>query len=272
MKLNSRVLIMSAMVLLCVLLLPHMEAEAAEIVDSGACGANLTWTLDDEGTLTISGEGEMEDYGYAASPWTGNSSITAVMIGSGVTKIGRQAFRDCSGLTGVLTIPDGVTNIGAFAFCNCRNLTGVEIGDGLVSIGEWAFVDCSSLTGFDVSTGNSEFCSDSGVLFNKNKTELIQYPAGKPETEYVIPDSVTRIGSQAFWYCTGLKGTMEIPDSVTSIGDNAFWACGMKGVLRIPESVKSIGENAFYYCSSLTEIDVSPENTNDCRAAGVPTH
>ncbi len=269
MKRILRHLLMITSLILCVLLVPCPKADASEIVDSGKCGENLSWTLDDKGTLTISGTGEMHNYGYNASPWFGNNSIKTIIMGNEVTSIGSQAFRECSGLTDVLTIPDSVTSIGSFAFCDCRGLTSVEIGSGVASIGDWAFSACSSLMSFVVSLDNLNYCSDSGVLFNKDKTELIQYPASKISSDYVIPSSVTSIGNNAFRYCRGLINAPEITEKITSIGDNAFWYCSMDGVITIPYSVNSIGKNAFYYCPYITSIEVSPSNMNYSSYDGV---
>ena len=100
-------------------------ALAADIVDSGTCGAegdgsNLTWTLDSDGVLTISGTGAMKEYDPYKAPWYGSSSrVKSAVIAEGVTSIGGKAFLDCSSLTSV-TIPNSVTSIGEYAFYNCR--------------------------------------------------------------------------------------------------------------------------------------------------------
>ena len=107
------------------------SALAAEVLYSGTCGgegdgSNLTWTLDDEGTLRIDGNGEMGNY-WNGSPWYNyryRSSIKSAVIGEGVTSIGRAAFEDCSSLTSV-TIPGGVTSIGRDAFLACSSLKDV---------------------------------------------------------------------------------------------------------------------------------------------------
>ncbi|MDR1592159.1 MAG: leucine-rich repeat domain-containing protein, partial [Prevotellaceae bacterium] len=146
-----------------------------------------------------------------------------------VTEIGNEAFYNCSGLTGALTIPNSVT-----------------------SIGYEAFRDCSGLTGIDVATGNLHYSSLDGVLFNEVQDTLIQYPGGKASS-YIIPESVKTIGDNAFRNCSGLTGTLTIGNSVTSIGNLAFSGCsGFNGTLTIGNSVISIGNYAFSGCSGLT--------------------
>ena len=125
----------------------------------------------------------------------------------------------------------------------------------VTEIMDYAFSECEKLSAINVSSGNNNYISIDGVLFNKDKTELIQYPAGKSETTYTIPDSVTEIESGAFFGCTSLSG-IEIPDSVTEIGSSAFFGCTSLSSIEIPDSVTKIGENAFYGCTSLEEITI----------------
>ena len=287
-------------------LLP-MNAFAADIVASGTCGDNLTWTLDSEGTLTISGTGAMYNYYNwnnlfgSKTPWynklgkiktavvengvtsigdyafDGCSSLTSVTIGSGVTTIGNCAFYNCSSLTSVtipdsvtsigdyafyncssltsVTIPDSVTSIGDYAFCGCSSLTNVTIGNGVTTIGNYAFESCSSLTSINVDNNNEYYSSSGGVLFVKNQTILIYYPAGKTESNYTIPDSVTSIGGGAFYKCSSLTN-VTIPDSVTSIGDWAFSGCSNLTSVTIGNGVTTIGSSAFSGCSNLTSVTI----------------
>ncbi|MBQ6862775.1 MAG: leucine-rich repeat domain-containing protein, partial [Clostridia bacterium] len=107
----------------------NLSADAAEIVDSGTCGTNVTYTLDSDGLLTIAGTGEMENYDFwdNYSPWYSNcSAIKTVSIENGVTSIGWSAFYNCDSLTSV-TIPDSVTSIGGSAFRDCTSLTGILV-------------------------------------------------------------------------------------------------------------------------------------------------
>ena len=255
---KKRLLSILLTVLMIVSLLP-VSALAANIVKSGTCGAegegsNLTWTLDSDGVLTISGSGGMHDYGPSVPPWHGiRIMVKSAVIADGVTSIGRSAFDDCRSLTSV-TIPDSVTSIGEYAFDGCTSLTSVTIPDSVTSIGGYAFSYCTSLTGIWVAEGNSHYSSDaSGVLFNKDKTTLVQCPG--TFAAYTIPDSVTRIGDRAFSHCTSLT-SVTIPDSVTSIGEQAFQGCESLTSVTIPDSVTSIGERAFYNCTSLTSVAI----------------
>lgn len=147
---------------------------AADVVKSGTCGAegdgsNLTWTLDSEGVLTISGSGGMHDYNSPSSPpwYRSRSMVKSAVIADGVTSIGEWAFFVCRSLTSV-TIPDSVTRIGKGAFSECTSLTSVTIPDGVTSIGKETFCNCGSLT------------------------------------SVTIPNSVTSIGWYAFYNCMSL--------------------------------------------------------------------
>ena len=222
-----------------------------QFLASGTCGAqgdNLTWTLTPDGTLTISGKGDMEDYekNFSWAPWYTyriREQIRAAVLADGVTSIGNRAFLDCTELLlviipdGVMSIgewafsacrklalvyiPDSVTSIGNYVFCGCTSLASVNISDSVTSIGDCAFSDCNSLTALYVSAGNPAYSSLNGVLFDKAQTTLIAYPVGWQGSSYAIPDGVTSIGDYAFYYCYGLT-SVTIPESVTSIGECAF--------------------------------------------------
>ena len=345
---NMKKRVLSVFLVLC-FVLTLLPAAFADSPTSGACGDNLTWTLDGDGTLTISGTGKMWDSDYYNDydvPWadflasiekvviskgvtsigneafkwcerltnvtipdsitsignsafSGCSSLTSVTIPDSVTSIGEWAFYGCSSLTSV-TIPHGVTSIGGAAFWGCSSLTSVTIGNSVTSIGEWAFSDCSSLTSvtipdsvtsigdcafygcssltsvtigngitsindsfsgcvslksFTVSESNSAYSSKDGVLFNKNKTKLVAYPAGKTNTSYTIPNSVSEIKEWAFSDCSDLTN-VTIPNSVSKISYGTFWGCSSLTSVTIPTSVKSIDGYAFEYCSSLTSVTI----------------
>lgn len=169
-----------------------------------------------------------------------------IIIPDSITRIGGWAFYNCDSLMNI-TIPDGVVSIEEGAFMYCSSLTDVTIGKDVASIGKQAFVDCTSLTNIKVDGENKHYSNDQfGVLFNKNKSELIQYPIGSTRNNYIIPDSVMSIGDYAFLDCRSLT-SVTIPNSVTNIGDEVFYFCYNIEYLHIPTSVITIGDEAFYY-------------------------
>ena len=197
------------------------------------------------------------DQTCAITGYTGSATalkIPSELDGYTVTSIGYGAFYSCSSLTSV-TIPNSVTSIGDWAFYYCTALTNITIPDSVTSIGDSAFYGCFALTEIKVDTGNPNYTLESGVLFNQNKTELICYPAGKQDTSYIVPNSVTSIGKNAFEGCTALT-SVALPNSVTSIGENAFENCTALTSITIPDSVTSISGRAFDGCTALTSITI----------------
>lgn len=176
---------MKQLYLLLIILLVSLSAYAEK---SGICGDNLEWKLTDEGVLTITGTGEMQDWNDYSSPWYENESVKQVIIGDGVTTIGDWAFSYCRALTSI-TIPNSVTTIGDNAFESCSSLTSITIPNSVTTIGDYAFSYCRALT------------------------------------SVIISNSVTTIGERTFANCYSLT-SVTIPSSVTRIEDGAFSDCG----------------------------------------------
>ncbi len=152
--------------------------------------------------------------------------LNSIIIPNSVTAIEESAFRYCRALKSV-SIPNSVLTIGYDAFEYCDNLVTANISSSVTSIGNSAFAGCKQLQSINVDEANLYYCSIDGVLFNKDQTKLLQYPNGKGDTLYIIPNTVTTLGSMSFSYILkkdSVKLTsIVIPSSVTTINANAFW-------------------------------------------------
>lgn len=234
---------------------------AIDALAYGACGDAVTWRLKKDGTLILSGTGNMQNYSYSdnVAPWSGLSSIKHVVIEPGVTSIGNYAFYYCQYLEDI-ELPDGLTSIGSHAFYYCLNLSSVTIPASVTEIGERAFVHGSKLRIW-VEEANPVYSSDAdGILYDKSMTTLVQAP-GSLAGSYTIADSVTTIGNHAFYGCSKLTDVV-IPDSVTAIEKLAFTECKNLVSVLIGNGVIRIGDSAFTRCQKLTEITISDSITS----------
>lgn len=177
------------------------------------------------------------------------------------------AFSSCTALE-TIEVPDTLELIESSAFYGCSSLTTIDIPGGVTRIEDRAFEDCIRLTSIRVDENNQNYCSVDGVLFTKNKTELVTFPAGKKGSPYTVPDSVTSIGDYAFESCVTLE-SVTLPDNLKKIGYHAFYECSSLTAIDIPAGVDSINDSAFAGCSSLTSIQVDECNLNYCSVDGV---
>ena len=171
--------------------------------------------------------------------------LKQVNMPESMTAIGDCAFYGCDSIESVI-VPKGVTQIGDWIFYGCASLTSVSIPDSVIDIQLNAFEKCVALNEINVDEMNKAYKSDSGVLLNKNETELILYPAGKKETTCNIPDSVVTINNGAFENVSVIESII-IPNSVVNIERFAIYNCKLLASVSIPLSVKNIGDYAFGY-------------------------
>ena len=182
---------------------------------------------------------------------SGDLVIPGEIDGYTVTEIGNFAFRECSGFTGTLAIPDSITNIGLLSFSGCNGFTGdLIIPDSVITIGCRAFYACNGFNGMLT-------IADSVISIG----DYAFYNCSSLRGSLTIPNSVTYIGESAFAQCKSFTGSLIIPDSVTEIGDCAFSNCsGFNGTLTLPHSIISIGKSAFYNCSNIIGSLIIPDS------------
>lgn len=258
-------------------LLQLASSQVEEAAMSGVCGTNVRYNLSAAGILTISGSGKMADYTDSRrAPWySQRTAIKKIVIGSGVTAIGNQAFCGCTELNSVtiaasvkkiggeafsecislvkVTLPKNLSEMGAYAFANCDSLTTVsEISGTLKRIPEGAFKECSSLMSVSLSYGVTVIVDDAFA----NCYSL---------TAVKLPGTVSEIGSGAFSYCEKLNSA-TIPGAVSEIGASAFANSGIK-TLVLNEGIGTIENQAFYGCAGLTSVTVPASVSSIGRAA-----
>ncbi len=272
-------------ILLCILFLGLVPAAAAE--ETGICGDNLSWTVDD-GVLTISGHGEMYWYDMGSAPWYPlRQSIRRAVVEEGVTGLSYCCFFYLTELREV-SLPGTLGSIGGMAFYGCRSLPEVQLPAEVYEIGEDAFYSCLSLSAIHVDADSSAYSDDEGVLYGG--TTLLCYPAARggeryeilPGTEKVavcafsyssleeirIPESVRSFDTTALtdcyrlrsvevawgnWYYTARDGVLFSGDLQTLI---CYPAKKSSGSYRIPAEVKNVAIRAFANNASLQKLEV----------------
>lgn len=225
----------------------------ASAVSGGALNSDITWELDADGVLIVSGSGAMPEFSEdEPSPFSSLSGVKTVVIS------------------------EGITSVGSYTFFGCAELKLVNLPSSVTEIGLTAFLGCSLLKAISVDENNEAFSADDGILFSKDKKTLVQYPAGKNLTSYTIPDGVTYITDAAFTYCDKLQSvifsntvenmgfavflgcsnlsSVELSNNLISIGELSFALCKSLCSIVIPDSVTAVGSNAFSECESLSSV------------------
>jgi hypothetical protein len=214
---------------------------------------------------------------FMYSNWQGKTSLTTIRLPNTAIGLNSVSFYNCSGLK-IVNLPTSLITIGSSVFAYCNQLSSIAIpssvlqifngafnGSGLTSvtipasvltIESGSFMHCYSLPSIDVDPLNPNFKSVDGVLFDKTTTKLFAYPAGKTNTNYTIPSTVSTINESAFLDCSSIT-SVTIPTSVKTIGWSAFNGCNGLTELEIPSSVTSIGDGAFQGCGNLSSITLT---------------
>ena len=237
-------------------------------VPTGSCGANAVWTLSADGTLTISGSGAISDFSNSSStPWADYISgkddfrITSLVIETGITSIGSNAFADCRRLSSV-SLPDSLTAIGSSAFSGCSGLSEVSIPGSVKTIGKRAFSSCTTLSSVVFGSGITAIDNEA---FSLSAIRELSLPAslsqigdkafyGCTSLTAANLSGVTKLATKAFEGCTSL--TTVNATALISIGKSAFEGCTVLKSFTFPNTLTTVGSRAFYSCTSLTSVQI----------------
>lgn len=246
---------------LCVFLATDIADESsATVVASDTFGSDLTWELDDQGTLTISGSGPMPNYNMLTdeTPWKAyKGAISAVVISEGITKVGDYTFRDYDKINTV-SIADTVTSIGTHSFGRCYGIHEIIMPasiDAVASNSFPAFDNIKGITRISLTAGNGTAFDYKNSTFDNTCTKTPYYFSRESLEEVIISDGVTKVGNYTFFKCSSLK-TVSLGSTVTTIGDYAFYDCSKLGSISLSSITNTIGNYAFSGCKSLRTMEL----------------
>ena len=236
--------------------LPDIQIPDISPTQSGSCGGGVTWTFyGPVGLLVIGGSGEMPGYRYDdVRPWDEFAdAVTGLMVQSGVTAIGRNAFKNLPQLSFV-TLSEGLESIDYSAFCNDTSLETIELPATVTEIDADIFEGCSALQSITVASGSLSFRSVDGVLFTADGETLVLYPKAR-EGAYTVPAGTKTIGMSAFADCDGLKA-VTLPEGLTRIEASGFNFCSNLEHVLFPSTLEAIEGFAFSGCNRLNELNL----------------
>lgn len=243
----------------------NLEEENSKAITAGKCGDSLTWSLSSDGTLTISGTGDMYDYNavppYNISPWYHNTDIKKLVINNGVSSIGDYALLGCYKISSI-SLPESLERIGYSALDPCSGLTEIDLPKNLTKLGGYSLAG-GSFSFIKIPDGISsiELYTFSGCENLQNvelPNDLTTINEGafnhcESLTSIHIPQKVTDIKRYAFWYCSSLTN-LELPSGISKINEGTFDNCAALSSISIPSTVTTIEKSAFYGCLSLKDV------------------
>ena len=220
---------------------------------SGVCGDGVTWQIDSDNTLTISGTGAVTD-----AAWSEYASvIQKAVVEEGVTALPDGAFLECSALAAV-SLPDSLQSIGTACFWMCSALEELTIPAGVTEIGYEAFYKCDQLPAFAVAEENKAYTAADGILYSKDGSVLVAYPKQKTDTAFTVPDGVKSIDPAAFSENPYLE-TVTLSAAAEEIQTLAFYNClALTEIMAPEESTGFVSEDGVLYSKDKTAVIAYP--------------
>jgi hypothetical protein len=256
---------------------PSNNIQFADVEVKRICVEN--WDTSGDGELSYAEAAAVTELGAVFEDNTSITTFDEFRFFTGVTEIPYYAFYGCSNLS-VITLPDNLTTIKSYAFCNCSSLSAIELPISLVYLYDDAFRSCNSLTSVTIpknvyAESSKIYCSNTfskcknlteiivdpenpylesidNVLYTKDHKYIKQYPAGKREAEYIIPEGVKNLIA-TFAGCEHLT-SVKIPESVTFVNGNVFEGCTGLTEIEIPQNVEFAGFDFIWGCTNITKV------------------